>query len=272
MSWTSKERLAQEAMLRRKVLLKSQKIKKKYVIMSGKGGVGKSMVTANLAIALAMKGLDGRIGVLDTDIHGANVPLYLGIKDARLIAGKDAIYPVDGVLGVKVVSMSFLLNKVDQPVVWRGPLKIKFVRDIMAEVDWGDTDVLLIDTPPGTGDELQGITQNINKIDGGILVTTPADLSLHLLKRSINFLKKMNIKPIGVIENMSYIECPSGKKVFVFGDKKGEIEKELGIPVLARIPMMKELAVPPLGKNPFILDNPDSMVAKSFLNVAELLL
>lgn len=243
--------------------MKTQSIKKKIVVLSGKGGVGKSMVTANLALAFAVKGF--KVAIFDTDIHGGNLPIYLGMRNKRLVLKNGKVHPAEGPFGIKVVSSSFLLPKEDQPVIWRGPLKIKFIKDMLLDVEWGLVDIMIFDTPPGTGDELQGIAQNVNRIDGAIAVTTPTDLSIHILKRSIGFLKRMRIKPLGIVENMSYVKCPNGKIVKVFGESKAE--KVLGLPVLARIPLDRKLGVPS-GK-PVLLEDKESELSKIFLDLAD---
>ena len=252
---------------------KVKRIKKKYVILSGKGGVGKSMVTANLAIASAMLGLQGKVGVLDIDIHGHSTPLYLGLEKTRLVMENGDILPAEGIFGIKVVSTAFMIEREDTPIIWRGPLKMKFIRDLLTRVRWGDLEVLFIDTPPGTGDELQAIVNTLDKLDGGIVVTTPADLSRHVVKRSVIFLEKRGVPAIGVIENMSYVVCPDGSVHDVFGEGGEKTAKELGLPLLARIPVVKELAEPPAeGKKPFIAENPNSEVARIFLELAKKLL
>lgn len=262
----SKERLMKEALARRQVLMKTQRIKHKIMVLSGKGGVGKSMVSANLAMAFASMGL--RVSIFDIDVHGGSLPTYLGMKNMRLILKDGKIYPAEGPLGIKVVSSSFLLPKEDQPVIWRGPLKIKFIRDMLRDVEWGDQDIMVIDTPPGTGDELQGIVQNVNRIDGAIAVTTPSDLSIHVLARSIGFLKRMRVPALGIIENMSYVKCPNGDKINIFGESRAE--RVLGIPLLARIPMTIEFAEP--SQNPFLKGNLDSENARIFLGVSDKIL
>jgi len=265
---SGKERLMREAMTRRMILMKTQKIKRKIMILSGKGGVGKSMVSANLALSLAKKGL--RTAIFDIDVHGGSLPIYLSLKNKRLVLKEGKLHPVIGPLGIKIVSVSFLLPKPDQPVIWRGPLKIKFIRDMLLDVEWGELDIMIIDTPPGTGDELQAIAQNVNRLDGGIAVTTPTDLSMHILKRSLGFLKKMRIPPLGIVENLSYVECPDGSKLKVFGES--DPERALGIPLLARIPLSKEIAEPPENGEPYILRKPDSSIARIFDELSEKIL
>jgi len=147
-------------------------------------------------------------------------------------------------MGIKIVSASLMLQQKETPIIWRGPLKVKFVRDMLSEIDWSGIEVLLIDTPPGTGDELQAIVTYVNKITGGIVVTIPSDVSLHVVKRSIGFLNKMSVPTVGAIVNMSYVLCPDGSRHYVFGGGRERIENELGVPILAYVPVTGLLADP----------------------------
>ena len=196
------QRRHQEELLRSRL----SKIKHRIMVMSGKGGVGKSTVAANLAWALAQKGF--RVGLLDADIHGPNVPLMLGVEGRRLAMSPEGIEPLEVGPGIKVVSMSFLLHDSDTPVIWRGPLKMGALRQFLSEVNWGDLDFLLVDLPPGTGDEPLSIAQLINKMDGSIIVTTPQDVALLDSRKSVNFSKRVSVPVLGIIENMSGLICP----------------------------------------------------------------
>ncbi len=266
------ERLKEEALRKQRALMKTAGIKRKFVVLSGKGGVGKSIVTANLALAAASLGLKSKVGILDTDVHGPSIPRYLGIDYMELEVIDGKVYPVEGPMGIKVVSASFMLPQKETPIIWRGPLKIKFIRDMITEIEWGDIEVLFIDTPPGTGDELQGIVHYVSKITGGIVVTIPSDVSLHVVKRSVTFLEKMRIPALGVIENMSYIRCPDGSVHNVFGEGGEKTAAKLGLQLLARIPMSNILSDPiDPENNPYEL-SPDEEPMSVFREVMKKLL
>ncbi len=224
----------QEELLRKRM----EKIKHKIMVMSGKGGVGKTTVSVNLALELARRKF--KVGLLDADIHGPNVPLMLGLEGARLEVGEEGIEPIvigDGEL--KVVSMSFLLQSPDTPVIWRGPLKMGALRQFLSEVNWGELDFLIVDLPPGTGDEPLSIAQLIKGLDGSIIVTTPQEVALLDSRKSVNFSKKLGVPVLGIIENMSGFVCPHcGKEVALFKVGGGEkAAKEHGVPFLGRIPV-----------------------------------
>jgi ATP-binding protein involved in chromosome partitioning len=201
-----------------KLKLKLSKIKHKIAVISGKGGVGKSTVTANLAMAFAMQGHRDKVGVLDADIHGPCIPKMLGLKGQTLIGGPGGmLFPVTGKLGIKVVSMDFLLPNDEAPVIWRGPLKMKIIQQFLSDVTWGDLDYLLVDLPPGTGDEPLSVIQLIPDMDGVIIVTMPSEVSEAVVKKSVSFAKQVGIPVIGIIENMSGFVCPEcGAKIDVF--------------------------------------------------------
>ena len=216
-----------------------EKVDRKILIMSGKGGVGKSTVTVNLANALLDKGFT--VGVLDTDIHGPNIPKMFGCEGAILQSTEDgsSILPVCPRPGLKVVSMSFALNDPDQAIIFRGPMKIGVIKQFLADVEWGTLDYLLIDSPPGTGDEQLAVCQSVPDLSGCILVTTPQQVAILDAKKSVNFARQLNADVIGIIENMSYLICPDcGKHIAVFGKDGGKnLCKEMNIPLLGEIPM-----------------------------------
>lgn len=268
------ETLRREAELKAAALKNTSSIKYKFLILSGKGGVGKSIVTANLALAFSRIGFKGRVSILDGDIHGPSIPTYLNIEDAQLKYDESKIYPVIGPMGIKVMSSSFFLSKKELPIIWRGPLKIKFIRDMLAMVDWSGTEVLLIDTPPGTGDEIQGVVEHTSKLSGAVVVTTPSDVSIRVVKRAINFLNVMRIPLLGIIENMSYLKCPNGDIREVFGKGSEKTEKELGGKIIARIPLNPLLSNPiNEASNPYELEDlGNNEAAIAFTHAAELLL
>ncbi len=211
---------------------------KKIMVFSGKGGVGKSTIAANIAYALAFeKGF--KTGLMDIDIHGPNIPKLLGIENKRLYSENNKIKPVIINENLKVVSIAFLLEHPDTAVIWRGPLKVKLIRQFADDVNWEDIKFLVIDLPPGTGDEPLSVAQELQPVDGSIIVTTPQDLSLLDSRKAIDFSMKLGIPIIGVIENMSGLICPHcGGKIELFKVGGGEkAARELKVPFLGRIPI-----------------------------------
>ncbi len=176
-------------------------IKRKVMVLSGKGGVGKSTVATGLALCLARRGM--RVGLMDIDITGPNVPKMLGIEAAELNVEDGQIYPADGPHGLKVISMAFLLEDPDKPVIWRGPIKLGAIQQFIGDVAWGELDALIIDFPPGTSDEPLTVSQNLPGIDGVVIVTTPQEVALLDSRKSINFAKTLSVPVLGVVENMS---------------------------------------------------------------------
>ncbi len=211
------------------------KIKKKIAVMSGKGGVGKTTVSVNLAVALAQSGL--KVGILDADITGPNIPLMIGLEGESVTVQDQKIIPGEK-YGVKVVSMELLVNA-RTPLIWRGPLKVAAIKQFLSDVYWGDLDVLVIDLPPGTSDEPLSIIQIIPEIAGAVIVATPQEVALLDVKKAVEFAKRTNMPILGVIENMSSIPCPHcGKEIDIFGKGGAKhLAEELGIPFLGDIPL-----------------------------------
>ncbi|HWQ20075.1 MAG TPA: Mrp/NBP35 family ATP-binding protein [Methanotrichaceae archaeon] len=218
------------------------KVKHKILIGSGKGGVGKSTVTVNLARALSLKGY--AVGIIDADITGPNIPKLLGIEDQRLHQGPEGIEPGDA-QGIKVVSMALLLSSRESAVVWRGPMKMGAIKQFIADVNWGRLDFLLIDLPPGTSDEPLSVVQLIPDMTGAIIVTTPQEVSLLDSRKAINMIKSMKVPVLGLIENMSGLCCPHcGETINIFstgGGKKAAGEME--VPFLGSIPIDPEICM-----------------------------
>jgi len=242
------------------------KIKHKIAIISGKGGVGKSLVTVNLAAALAG---ENNVAILDSDLTGPCVPKMLGLKGSRLGVGPAGIGPAVGPLGIKVVSMDFLLPSDDSPVIWRGPLKMSAIRQFLGEVNWGNLDYLLVDLPPGTGDESLSVLQLIPDIDGVIIVTIPSEVSQSVVKKAVTFARKMDTPIFGLVENMSGMTCPHcGELIEIFGGDGGErIAKDMDVELLGSIPMDPRLSSDSDQGTPFILRHPESPAAEAFRKI-----
>lgn len=210
-------------------------VKKVIGVVSGKGGVGKSLVTSMLAVTAQTMGYQS--AVLDADITGPSIPKAFGLH-GNAEGSDEGIYPMISKLGTRVMSVNLLLEREDQPVVWRGPVISGVIHQFWQEVVWGDVDFMFVDMPPGTGDVPLTVFQSL-PVDGIIIVTTPQDLVTLIVKKAVNMAKMMNVPIIGLVENMSYFECPDCKKKhYIYGESKiDEVAKELGIPVLAKLPI-----------------------------------
>jgi len=231
------EAAAEEEALRERL----SKINHKILVLSGKGGVGKSSVAASLAVDLVRKGR--KVGILDIDIHGPSIPRLLGVEDGRITSGGGALHPVWSRSGVAVMSIGLMLQGRDDAVIWRGPLKYSVIKQFLRDVEWGDLDYLIVDSPPGTGDEPLSVAQLINDADGALIVTTPQAVSTNDVRRSIGFARQLELPVLGVVENMSGFVCPGcGTRVDVFGSGGGEeMAQELDVPFLGRIPIDPEM-------------------------------
>ena len=217
-------------------------IKHKIVVMSGKGGVGKSTVAANLAETFNKMGYN--TGILDVDIHGPNIPKLFGKEGEVLGIDEEKILPVMSEDGVAIMSMGFLLDSQDTPIIWRGPQKTGVIRQFISDVKWGNLDVLIIDNPPGTGDEPLTVLQTIPDVDAVVMVTTPNSLSQEDELKCVTMTKKMKISNIGLIENMAYFICPHcEEKLNIFGESQGDKFAELmSIEFLGSIPLTEDVA------------------------------
>jgi len=244
------------------------KIKHKIAVISGKGGVGKSTVTVNLAVAFAGKGF--KVGVLDADIHGPSVPKLLGLEGQSVKYGPPGVFPVDGPLGMKVMSIDFFLPE-EAPTIWRGPLKMRAIRQFLVDIVWGELDFLLIDLPPGTGDEPLSVAQLLPDIDGVVIVTMPTGLSSSVVKKAISFAERLNMPVIGVIENMSGFICPHcGWKTEIFESGGGKkMAEEMGVAFLGSIPIDPKIGVDSDKGKPFIIAQKDSAAAKAFMEIVD---
>jgi len=219
------------------------RIRHKILVLSGKGGVGKSSVAVGLALELARRGR--RTGLLDIDLHGPSVPRLLGLQGAHVTGGENSIDPVRANPNLLVMSLGFLLPRSDAPVIWRGPLKYNMIKQFLTDVDWGTLDFLVVDSPPSTGDEPLAIAQLVEDADGAIVVTTPQALATDDVRRSINFARQLGLPVIGVIENMSGLVCPEcGARIDLFGSHGGgAMGREMGVPVLGSIPVDPAMVV-----------------------------
>ena len=244
------------------------KIKNRLLVFSGKGGVGKSTVAANLSLGLSMKGL--KVGLLDVDIHGPNLAKMMGVEDKKMDVSPNGIKPVEVNKNLKLVSMSFLLQDPNLPVIWRGPMKMKAIQQFLGDVDWGELDWLVIDSPPGTGDEPLSVAQLI-PASGAVVVTTPQEVSLMDSRKAVAFARKLDLEVMGIIENMSGMVCPHcGEKIDLFkagGGAKAALE--LGVPFLGKIPLDPKIVNSGDEGKPFIASQPESEASISFMKIVE---
>lgn len=244
-------------------------VKHKVVVMSGKGGVGKSTVAANLAVVLAEKGR--RVGLMDADFHGPSIPKILGVQGLQPQVGPTGIYPIIAERGVRVISIDFFLPSGDLPVIWRGPLKMAAIRQFLSDVEWGELDYLLVDLPPGTGDEPLSVMQLIPEIDGVIIVTAPSDLSQYVVRKAVSMAHRVGVRVIGIVENMSGFVCPNcGARYDLLGSGGGEkISTEMGVPFLGKIPIDPSISEDTDQGTPFTLRHPNSPAAKAFREIVD---
>jgi ATP-binding protein involved in chromosome partitioning len=250
-----------------KITKNLSQIKHKIIVLSGKGGVGKSTVSVNLALTLSNRGYN--VGLLDSDLHGPSIPKMLGIEDGRPEPTETGFNPVSLSPHLKVMSIGFLLQDRDSPVIWRGPLKMGAIKQFIGDCNWGELDYLIVDLPPGTGDEPLSIAQVISHSDGAIIVTTPQDVALVSVRKSINFVKKMNMPIIGIIENMSGFKCPHcDKSIEIFKTGGGlKASKDFNVPFLGKVPLDSQIVVAGDSGEPFVVKNKGSDAAKAFVEI-----
>lgn len=256
---------SEEEFFARQILThRMSQIRHKLLVMSGKGGVGKSTVAANLAISLAAAGK--QVGLLDVDIHGPSIPQLMGLDGGHLLTHGGELVPIQATPNLKVISIGFLLSTNRDAVIWRGPMKYGVIRQFLKDVAWGPLDYLVIDSPPGTGDEPLSVAQLVGQAAGAILVTTPQDLALADVRRSVSFCEKVSLPVIGIIENMSGLICPHcGQQIELFKTGGGEqLADEVQVPFLGRIPIDPQIVSCGDSGVPYVQRFATSPAAKSF--------
>jgi ATP-binding protein involved in chromosome partitioning len=236
-------------------------------VASGKGGVGKSTCSVNLACALAHLG--ARVGLLDCDIYGPSIPLMMGVRQRPTISDAEKLVPPVN-FGVKLMSIGFLLDD-DQPVIWRGPMIVKTIQQFIHAVEWGELDFLLVDLPPGTGDAQLTLCQTV-PLDGGVVVTTPQEASLGVVRKGIAMFEKVNVPILGIIENMSYFTAPNGERIEIFGHGGGRTEAaRKDVPFLGEVPIFTEIRAGGDSGQPVVVTGADSAPGQAFIQIAETL-
>jgi len=239
-------------------------IRHRVLVLSGKGGVGKSTVAVNLSVALAESGR--QVGLLDVDFHGPSVPRLLHVMESPGPGPDGTIVPVQVQKNLRVMSIGLLLPSDTEAVIWRGPMKMNVIRQFLRDVEWGELDFLIFDLPPGTGDEPLSIAQLVEKADGAVIVTTPQELALLDVRKCITFCRKLDLPVLGVIENMSGFVCPNcGHVSNIYKTGGGErMANEMGVPFLGRIPIDPRMVEACDAGTPFLSAHPDSDAAQAF--------
>jgi Mrp family chromosome partitioning ATPase len=262
-SWESAEQY-QERMT---IAERMSRIKHKVLVMSGKGGVGKTTVAVNLSIALAVSGKS--VGLMDIDIHGPNVPNMIGVPKSRVYMDESKIMPLSILPKLKVMSIAFFLDEDSDAVIWRGPMKMSLIKQFLKDVDWGDLDFLIIDAPPGTGDEPLSVVQLLDDLDGALIVTTPQDISLIDVRKSITFCRQLHMHVLGIVENMSGFICPHCQEgVDIFKSGGGEkLAAEMGVPFLGKVPIDQEIVQQSDRGDSVMIKKPEGEIAKAFKEI-----
>ncbi|RCK76350.1 MAG: hypothetical protein ANABAC_0501 [Anaerolineae bacterium] len=239
-------------------------IRNAIAVGSGKGGVGKTTIAVNLAVCLAQRG--ARVGLLDADIYGPNIPTMMGINRLPPQNGQK-IQPAEA-YQVKLMSIGFLV-RADQPLIWRGPMLHSAIRQFLSDVDWGELDYLVVDLPPGTGDAALSLSQSL-PLSGGVIVTLPQQVSLDDARRGIEMFRQLEVPVLGVIENMSYLELPDGTKMDIFGSGGGKVlADQAGVPFIGSVPIDPDVRVSGDNGVPVVIARPDSEVARAFIRMSE---
>jgi len=241
-----------------------KQIKHQILVLSGKGGVGKSTVAVNLAVSLSLLGK--KTGLLDIDIHGPSIPKNLNLEGRVIKTAGNAILPVEVTENLKVMSIGFLLRDKDDAVIWRGPMKYHMIKQFLKDVQWGDLDFLIVDSPPGTGDEPLSVVQLLEKADGAIIVTTPQEVALSDVRKCITFCRNLKLPVLGVLENMSGFICPKcGERTDIFKSGGGEeMANQMNVPFLGRIPIDPQIVEACDSGQPYVQHYSQSQTAKAF--------
>ena len=249
-----------------------QRIGRRLFVLSGKGGVGKSTVAVNLAVALARRGR--RVGLLDVDVHGPSIPTLLGLAGRRMLGHGDVLLPLEAMAGLNVVSLGLLTDSPSDAVVWRGPRKNSAIRQLLRDVDWGDLDELVVDCPPGTGDEPLGVVQLAGEPGLAVVVTTPQEVAVADVRRCLTFCRLLDLPVAGIVENMSGVVCPHcGKVTDLFGHGGGaRLAQEAEVPFLGSIPLDPAVVRGGDAGRPFALENPETAAARAFDTIVARLL
>jgi len=239
-------------------------IKHQILVLSGKGGVGKSSIAVNLAVWLSMKGKE--VGLLDIDIHGPSVPKLLNLEGSKFQGGKEKIEPILYSDTLKVISIGFSIQDENTALIWRGPMKHNIIRQFVSEVSWGALDYLIVDCPPGTGDEPLSIVLLLGKADGAVIVTTPQEVALSDVRKGITFCRNLNLTVIGVLENMSGFVCPKcGEMTDIFKSGGGrKMAKQMNVPFLGRIPIDPQIVEACDSGKPYVQHYGSSQAARVF--------
>jgi ATP-binding protein involved in chromosome partitioning len=240
-----------------------------FIVLSGKGGVGKSTVAVNLAVSLSLRGL--RTGILDVDIHGPSIPKLLGLSAEKAGVLNEEIVPLEVYGNLKAISMGFFLDGNEQSVIWRGPMKAKIIREFVEHVAWGDLDCLVVDCPPGTGDEPLSVAQIFNAKTSGVIVTTPQEMATIDVEKCITFCAQLGLPVAGIVENMSGFVCPHcGKEVDIFSSGGGErLAERFGIPFLGKIPLDPDIVKSGDEERPYVHFYPETTTARKFAEIVE---
>ena len=245
------------------------RIGRKILVMSGKGGVGKSTVASYLALLMSRNG--NKVGLLDVDLHGPSIPRLMNVEAGLGIPEEGLVRPYRFSDNLFIVSLEMVLGDKDTAVIWRGPLKISAIRQFVSDIDWGDLDYLIVDSPPGTGDEPLTVAQTIPDAEA-LIITTPQEISLADVRKSINFCRQVNMKIMGVVENMSGFACPHcGKKISIFGSGGGKImAHQMGVPFLGEIPLDAQMVeMGDKGRLYALMDNTDLEINKGYEEIVE---
>jgi len=258
--YLKKKREEEQKIIREKMT----RIKHKILILSGKGGVGKSTIAANMAVSLALEGK--KVGLLDVDVHGPSIPGILNIEGQKLESDGEIILPAKIGENLKVMSIGFMLDDNDDALIWRGPMKNQVIKQFLKDVDWGELDFLIIDSPPGTGDEPLSVIQLLENADGAVIVTTPQRVALSDVRKGISFCRKLELRVLGVIENMSGFVCPKcGEITNIFNSGGAEkMAQEMKVPFLGRIPIDPQIVEACDSGKPYIQHFSETHAAKAF--------